>query len=175
MVRSDSGINSLKDLKGKSFAFVDPASTSGHLYPKTLLFSKGLDPKTFFGKSVFAGSHNAVVFSIYKGEVDGGAAYDGSRAAVAKSYPDIFEKITLYENKVKLANAFENPDGTYSLDLEVEAKKVYSDSLGVQTSAELADWLEIGVLGEDIIYGEKQEVPIYIEKVFSYPLAYKLH
>ena len=36
MVRSDSGINSLKDLKGKSFAFVDPASTSGHLYPKTL-------------------------------------------------------------------------------------------------------------------------------------------
>ena len=79
---------------------------------------------------------------------------------------DIFEKITLYENKVKLANAFENPDGTYSLDLEVEAKKVYSDSLGVQTTAELADWLEIGVLGEDIINGEKQEVPIYIEKVF---------
>ena len=33
MVRADSGIQSLKDLQGKRFAFVDPASTSGHLYP----------------------------------------------------------------------------------------------------------------------------------------------
>ena len=104
MVRTDSGIDSLKDLKGKSFAFVDPASTSGHLYPKTLLLSKGLDPKKFFGKTVFAGSHNAVVFSIYKGEVDGGAAYDGSRAAVAKSYPDIFKKIKVIAYTKEIPN-----------------------------------------------------------------------
>ena len=123
MVRSDSGINSLKDLKGKSFAFVDPASTSGHLYPKTLLFSKGLDPKTFFGKSRFAGSHNAVVLSIYKGEVDGGAAYDGSRAAVANIYPDVFEKIKV------LAYTKEIPNDTVSVrkdlpeELKVKLKK----------------------------------------------------
>jgi phosphonate transport system substrate-binding protein len=64
LVRADSRIQSLKDLQGKRFSFVDPASTSGHLYPKTLLFSKGFDPKIFFGKSVFAGSHNALVLSI---------------------------------------------------------------------------------------------------------------
>lgn len=104
MVRADSGIHSLKDLKGKRFAFVDPASTSGHLYPKTLLLSKGFEPKTFFGKSVFAGSHNAVVLSIYKGEVDGGAAYDGSRAAVAKSYPDIYEKIKVIAYTKEIPN-----------------------------------------------------------------------
>ncbi len=104
MVRADSGIHSLKDLKGKRFAFVDPASTSGHLYPKTLLLSKGFDPKTFFGKSVFAGSHNAVVLSLYKGEVDGGAAYDGSRAAVAKSYPDVFEKIKVIAYTKEIPN-----------------------------------------------------------------------
>lgn len=109
MVRADSEIHSLNDLKGKRFAFVDPASTSGHLYPKSLLLSKGFDPKTFFGKSVFAGSHNAVVLSIYKGEVDGGAAYDGSRAAVAKSYPDVFEKIKV------LAYTKEIPNDTVSV------------------------------------------------------------
>ena len=113
MVRTNSGIDSLKDLKGKSFAFVDPASTSGHLYPKSLLLSKGLDPKNFFGKTVFAGSHNAVVFSIYKGEVDGGAAYDGSRAAVAKSYPDIFEKIKV------IAYTKEIPNDTVSVRKEL--------------------------------------------------------
>ena len=113
MVRADSGINSLNDLEGKRFAFVDPASTSGHLYPKTLLLSKGFDPKTFFSKTVFTGSHNAVVLSIYKGEVDGGAAYDGSRAAVAKSYPDVFEKIKV------LAYTKEIPNDTVSVRKEL--------------------------------------------------------
>ncbi len=93
MVRQDSGIETLADLKGKTFAFVDPASTSGHLYPKTLLRSKGFDPDAFFSKSVFVGSHNAVVFSILKGEVDGGAAYDDIRGTVVKSFPDIFQKV----------------------------------------------------------------------------------
>ena len=79
---------------------------------------------------------------------------------------DTFEKITLYENKAKSAKATENLDGTYSLHLEVEAKKVYSDSLGVQTTATLNDWLEIGVIAEKIIDGNKQEVPIYVQKVF---------
>lgn len=93
MVRVDSGINTLADLKGKAMAYVDPASTSGHLYPKALLLSHGHDPESFFSKSVFAGSHNAVVLSLLKGEVDAGAAYDGARAAVAKSYPDVYKKI----------------------------------------------------------------------------------
>jgi len=93
MVGADSGIYKLADLKGKTFAFVDPASTSGHLYPKSLLLSKGFDPKAFFSRSVFVGSHNAVVLSVLNGEVDGGATYDDARAAVAKSFPEIFKKL----------------------------------------------------------------------------------
>ena len=104
MVRADSGIQNLAGLKGKRFAFVDPASTSGHLYPKTLLLSQGFDPEHFFKKSVFAGSHNAVVLSIYKGEVDGGAAYDGSRSAVAKSFPDVFDKVKVITYTKEIPN-----------------------------------------------------------------------
>ena len=104
MVRADSGIQNLAGLKDKRFAFVDPASTSGHLYPKTLLLSQGFDPEHFFKKSVFAGSHNAVVLSIYKGEVDGGAAYDGSRSAVAKSFPDVFDKVKVITYTKEIPN-----------------------------------------------------------------------
>lgn len=93
MVRADSGVKTLADLKGKTFAYVDPASTSGHLYPKALLLSHGHDPDQFFSQIVFAGSHNAVVLSLLKGEVDAGAAYEGSRLAVAKSHPDVFKKV----------------------------------------------------------------------------------
>jgi phosphonate transport system substrate-binding protein len=104
MVRADSGIQNLAGLKDKRFAFVDPASTSGHLYPKTLLLSQGFDPEHFFKTSVFAGSHNAVVLSIYKGEVDGGAAYDGSRSAVAKSFPDVFDKVKVITYTKEIPN-----------------------------------------------------------------------
>jgi len=89
----DSGIKTLADLKGKKFAFVDPASTSGHLYPKTLLLSKGLNPDQLFSQSLFAGSHNAVILSVLKGEVDAGATYDDARAAVAKTFPEVFTKL----------------------------------------------------------------------------------
>ena len=79
---------------------------------------------------------------------------------------DTFEKITLYENKGKSASYIENEDGTFEVTMEVEVKKVYSDSLGNQTDAPLKDWLEIGVLGETLVNGDMEEVPIYLEKVF---------
>ena len=104
MVGANSGINKLADLKGKTFAFVDPASTSGHLYPKSLLLSKGFDPKVFFSKSVFVGSHNAVVLSILKGEVDGGASYDDARAAVAKNFPEVFKKVKIVSYTQNIPN-----------------------------------------------------------------------
>ena len=78
---------------------------------------------------------------------------------------DTFEKITLYENKAKEASAIKNQDGTYSVTFTVEAKKVYSDSLGKQTPAILNDWLEVGILGDTEIDGIEHEVPIYVEKV----------
>ena len=78
---------------------------------------------------------------------------------------DTFEKITLYENKAKEASAIKNQNGTYSVTFTVEAKKVYSDSLGIQTPAVLNDWLEVGILGDSEINGVEQEVPIYLEKV----------
>src|SRR5881398_4265309 len=51
-VRADSGLRKLEDLRGKTIAFVDPASSSGYIYPMVLLIQRGLvqnrDPKTFF-------------------------------------------------------------------------------------------------------------------------------
>jgi phosphonate transport system substrate-binding protein len=104
MAGADTGIKNLADFKGKTFAFVDPASTSGHLYPKSLFLSKGFDPKVFFKRAVFVGSHNAVVLSILKGEVDGGASYDDVRATVAKNFPEVFEKVKIISYTQNIPN-----------------------------------------------------------------------
>jgi phosphonate transport system substrate-binding protein len=93
ITQATSGINSLADLKGKRFAFVDPASTSGFLFPKAGLKKAGYDPDKFFGQSIFAGSHNNVVLAVYQGRVDAGAVYEDARASVQKTLPDVMQKV----------------------------------------------------------------------------------
>ena len=78
IVRADSGINSIEQLRGKKFAFVDPASASGFLFPNALLANMGLDYKTFFSDTLFAGGHDKVVIAVYNKQVDGGATFGNS-------------------------------------------------------------------------------------------------
>jgi phosphonate transport system substrate-binding protein len=66
-----SGIQSVADLKGRSFAFSDPASTSGHLFPAYGLRKAGLDPDKDL-KPVYAGSHTASFEALYNHKVDAG-------------------------------------------------------------------------------------------------------
>lgn len=69
------GIKSLKDLKGKTFAFVDPASLSGSLYPKVMLLDEGLNPERDFKRVVYAGGHDATVLAVLRRQVDAGATF----------------------------------------------------------------------------------------------------
>ena len=82
-VRKDSGFRQIEDLRGKTIAFVDPASSSGYIYPMVLLIQKGLvknrDPKTFFREVVFAGAHDAAMRALLNGHVDAIASFDLAR------------------------------------------------------------------------------------------------
>ena len=90
---SSSGINGLPDLRGKRFAFVDPASTSGYLFPVAGLKKAGFDPQSFFGQTVFAGSHPNVVVAVYQGRADAGAVYEDARSDMQKQFPDVMQKL----------------------------------------------------------------------------------
>ena len=72
--KPDSGIRSLQDLRGRSFVFVDPSSTSGYLFPRALLLENGIDPDEDFSEYSFAGSHTESVMSVAMGRADAGAA-----------------------------------------------------------------------------------------------------
>lgn len=79
--KKGSGIASIADLKGKTFAFTDPASTSGYLVPATdIMNAAGLDSKdqieTYFGQATFAGNHPAAVLAVENGTTDAGATFD---------------------------------------------------------------------------------------------------
>lgn len=76
IARPDHGIRGLEDLKGKTFAFVDPGSTSGFLFPKAGLIKAGYDPDTYFSRVIFSGGHDASAIAVQNGKVDAASIAD---------------------------------------------------------------------------------------------------
>jgi phosphonate transport system substrate-binding protein len=90
-VRADSGIETLADLKGKTFCATDPLSTSGSIIPKISLKAAGVDPETDLAEVTYAGSHDAAVAAVYNGDCDAGASYVDARSRIEEEHPDVME------------------------------------------------------------------------------------
>ncbi len=77
---------------------------------------------------------------------------------------DLFETITLFENRVEDASYAERPDGTFAVTLNAKARKVRADGEGTETDVALNDWIDIGVFGEAVVDGKRQETVLLLEK-----------
>lgn len=71
VVRTDSGIETLEDLDGKTWGVPDFASTSGYLYPSAMFAEMGIEP----GEIVETGGHSNAMLAVYNGEVDFATAF----------------------------------------------------------------------------------------------------
>jgi phosphonate transport system substrate-binding protein len=76
-----SGINSIDDMKGKTFAFGDKGSTSGYLIPSHEFMKRGIDPDKYFSKVIYT-KHQAIETQVVRGELDAGADYNRNRDAM---------------------------------------------------------------------------------------------
>lgn len=125
VVRADSGIKTLQDLKGKKFAFVDPVSTSGNLIPRKILIENGINPDKDFSATYYAGTHNAVEYSIANRSVAAGADSDNSYDAMVKA-GEIDPKV----NQV-LFTSDSIPGSPIAVrkDLPIEIKQAIGDAL----------------------------------------------
>lgn len=72
IVPVNSPAKSLQDLKGKTFAFGSPSSTSGHLMPRYFLLKDGINPDKDFSRIAFSGAHDATVAFVASGRADAG-------------------------------------------------------------------------------------------------------
>lgn len=74
IVKEDSGISTLEDLKGKSFSFVNKHSTSGYLMPRLMMLEEGIEnTEKYFSKVEYTEDHLSCLISVYNGYSDGGA------------------------------------------------------------------------------------------------------
>jgi phosphonate transport system substrate-binding protein len=74
-VRSDSPYKSLADLKGKTWAWAEPNSSSGYLFPLVGLRKAGIEPDKHFGKVVFSGGHEQSIIGVLDKSYDGAVTW----------------------------------------------------------------------------------------------------
>ncbi len=95
-VRRDSGIRTVNDMRGKSFVFVDPATTEGYLFPMAFLRRHGVkDRHSFFSRCWFSGSHASALFAVLDGRADIGAAKDTAFNKQIASDPSIQSELRI--------------------------------------------------------------------------------
>lgn len=104
IVRADSGISSVGELKGKTFGRPDPLSTSGWIIPMLTMRAAGINPETDLDEIVDAGSHDSVVAAVYNGDIDAGATYVDARSRIEEDHPDVMEKVVVIEVTTDIPN-----------------------------------------------------------------------
>ena len=93
VVRHDSDITRVKNLKGASFAVPDLSSLDGWIIPKMTLISSGIDPEQDLSRIVSTGSHKDVLLAVYNGTADAGATYVDARIEGSKENPEIWKDV----------------------------------------------------------------------------------
>ncbi len=132
ITRYDSGINSIKDINGRSMAYVDPSSTSGYILPKAMLDSMGVKPS----ETVFAMRHDNVVIMVYQGQAAAGATYYAppdsqtgeimdARMRVLKQFPDVAEKVKI----IGFTQDIPNDPWVFRKDMKEEMKEKIINAL----------------------------------------------
>jgi len=90
IVKKDSNIQSVADLKGKKIAYQNVTSSAGFVWPAAKLMDAGLDPLKDV-EAITVKGHDQGVLAVLNGDVDAAAIFQDARNTVKKDYPSVFE------------------------------------------------------------------------------------
>ena len=129
LAAKSANIKSFADLKGKTFCFVDPNSTSGYIVPRIILKANGIDPDKDLKATVNAGSHPNVAVGVYKGDCDAGVSFVDILTDAASNlkgkYPDIQDKVIPFAMTERIPN-----DGVqFTKELDPKFQTAITDGL----------------------------------------------
>lgn len=121
IVRNNSNYTGLSDLRGKKFAFVDPLSNSGKLYPTYRLYLMKETPESFFGideqgknNSFFTYSHDNSIIAVAQKIAEGAAVNSLVYENMKETHPETIAKTRIIET----SPPFGNPPIVVSKDID---------------------------------------------------------
>ena len=97
VVQERSEVASFEELRGKSFAFVDPLSNTGYLYPVWRTKQLGTDPGDYFDRTTFSQSHDRSVWMVARGIVEAAAVDNLIFHAMVDEDPDLAAAVRVVE------------------------------------------------------------------------------
>ncbi|MCH5465208.1 phosphate/phosphite/phosphonate ABC transporter substrate-binding protein [Levilactobacillus tujiorum] len=104
LVRKDSGIKSIKDLKGKKIAVQDTTSTAGWIYPAVEMLDHGVNINKSGIQTVTVKGHDQGVLSVYNKNTDAAFVFQGARNLVKKDQKDIMSQVVPIYTTGKIPN-----------------------------------------------------------------------
>lgn len=101
IVKKDSAIQSVADLKGKKIAYQNVTSSAGFVWPAATLMDAGLDPLKDV-QAITVKGHDQGVLAVLNGDVDAAAIFQDARNIVVKDYPKVFEdtRVLAFTDKI---------------------------------------------------------------------------
>ena len=96
VVRDDSNIRNVADMKGKRLALVHQATYAGYLYPLFYFKGHGInDLEGYFSKVIFSESHDKAIFSLLRNEADVACPKDLIYQKLIKENPELEKKLVV--------------------------------------------------------------------------------
>ena len=161
LAHADSGIESVADLAGKTFARPDPNSTSGWIVPTIVMAAAGVQAPEELAEVLDAGGHGAVVTAIYSGSADAGATFIDARDGVEEDYADVKDVVV----KVDEFGPIPNDGIQYATVMDPEMQETITEAFvklmetegGAAAMERVYEWTEV-VRQDDSFYDPFRQV-----------------
>jgi len=125
IVATKSSISEVADLQGKVFAFTDPTSFSGRIYPAYLLQQMGVVPESFFSRFFFTYSHDKAIYAVDEGQADAASVDSLVLDFALKRDPALMQKIRV----IHTSPAFGIPPVVVSPSIRPQLRAVLTEIL----------------------------------------------
>lgn len=101
IAQKKSGINKFDDFRNKSFAFTDPLSNTGRMYPSKKLALLKTNDKDFFSKSIYTYGHDVSIQMVNRGIIDGAAVHSLIFNYIKFYHPERVKNIKIIDRSVE--------------------------------------------------------------------------
>lgn len=158
-------INEFKDLKNKSFAFTDPLSNTGYIYPQKLLKEFDTNKGLFFSKTIYTFGHDISIHMVNRGAIDAASVHSLIFDYITETHPESVKNIKI----LKKSEWFAMPPVVTPKNLDPELfnkyqqlfLNIHKDTIGKN----ILDKLKIDkfVIMEDTIYENVRKLKNYVK------------